>query len=86
MTVRVKIYTTATCPYCVRAKQLLDRKGVAYEEVDVSGNQELADEMFRLTGKITVPQILIGGSPVGGCDELYNLEHRGELDRILQSH
>ncbi len=79
----VTIYTGASCPYCIRAKQLLNNKGVPFEEIDITDNQDLEKEMVRLTGKMTVPQILIEGAPIGGCDDLYDLDRRGELDRLL---
>jgi len=78
------IYTTPVCPYCVRAKALLDRKGVSYREIDISNNRDLEQEMIRLTKRMTVPQILIDGEPIGGCDELYALEGSEALDRLLE--
>ena len=82
----VKIYTTGMCPYCVRAKALLDRKGVDYEEVDVMMDMAARKEMMqRSHGARTVPQIFIGENHVGGCDELYALESQGGLDPLLQS-
>lgn len=80
----VIIYTTMFCPYCQMAKQLLKRKGVAYEEIDVGGKPELRDEMtMKAGGRRTVPQIWIGGRHVGGCDDLYALDRAGELDKLL---
>lgn len=81
----VKIYTTPTCPYCMRAKNLLTRKGVAFEEIDVSASSQLRAEMMERSGGYTVPQIFIGGQPIGGCDDLYALDAKGELDRLLQN-
>lgn len=81
----VTLYTTRFCPYCVRAKHLLDRKGVAYREISVDGNAELRREMTQRSGRHTVPQIWIGARHVGGCDELYELERRGELDVALRA-
>ena len=81
----VTLYTTRFCPYCVRAKHLLDRKGVAYREISVDGNAELRREMMQRSGRHTVPQIWIGARHVGGCDELYELERRGELDAALRA-
>ncbi len=82
----VKIYTTGMCPYCVRAKALLDRKGVDYEEVDVMMDLDARRDMqSRSGGARTVPQIFIGQTHVGGCDELYALESKGALDPLLQS-
>jgi glutaredoxin 3 len=80
----VKIYTTETCPYCVRAKRLLERKNVPYEEIDVSWDDEKRMQLMQQTGRRTVPQIFIGDQHVGGSDELHALEQRGELDRMLQ--
>jgi glutaredoxin 3 len=83
MDVSVTVYTGKNCPYCVRAKQLLNQKGIAFKEIDISLDQGLEKEMTRITGKMTVPQILIHGTPIGGCDDLYDLERSGELDRLL---
>jgi glutaredoxin 3 len=82
----VTIYTTPYCPYCTRAKALLTRKGVPFEEVDVSRSPvERETMMKRAGGGYTVPQIFVGGQHVGGCDDLYALDAKGELDRLLQS-
>jgi len=81
----VTLYTTRFCPYCVRAKHLLDRKGVAYREIAVDGDAELRREMMERSGRHTVPQIWIGARHVGGCDDLYELERRGELDAALRA-
>jgi glutaredoxin 3 len=78
----VTIYTTAWCPYCVRAKQLLDTKQVEYTEINVSETDARA-KMTSLTGGTTVPQIVINQQPTGGCDELYELERSSELDKML---
>jgi glutaredoxin 3 len=67
----------------MRAKQLLNNKGVSFEEVDITNDQDLEKEMIRLTKRMTVPQILIKGVPIGGCDELHDLDRRGELDPLL---
>jgi glutaredoxin 3 len=84
MRVKVEMYTTAVCPYCVRAKQLLAQKGVsAVEEIRVDLLPERRDEMMARTGRRTVPQIYIGTTYVGGCDDLYALEHDGKLDALL---
>lgn len=80
---KVVIYTTQVCPYCVRAKQLLQRKGVDYDEVDVSRDQEQRIALVARTGQRTVPQIFINDQSVGGCDELYALERSGRLDTLL---
>ena len=80
----VRIYTTPICPYCVRAKSLLTRKGAPFEEVDVFMDAGARDEMLAKSGGArTVPQIFIGDTHVGGCDELYALERAGELDELL---
>ncbi|MGE5547083.1 MAG: glutaredoxin 3 [Solirubrobacterales bacterium] len=80
----VEIYSTKICPYCVRAKRLLDKKGVAYTEIDVTNDAALRDFMVqRAGGRQTVPQIFINGEHVGGCDDLYSLEAAGELDPML---
>jgi len=80
----VRIYTTRTCPYCVRAKRLLERKNVSYEEIDVSMDDEARLKLMETTGLRTVPQIFIGDRHVGGSDDLHALEQRGELDPLLQ--
>jgi glutaredoxin 3 len=83
---RVEIYTKPTCPYCARAKQLLQLKGVDYEETDVSmGGDARAQMVERSGGGTTVPQIFIDGRHVGGSDDLAQLEASGELDPLLQA-
>jgi glutaredoxin 3 len=78
------MYTTPICPYCVRAKSLLKRKGVAVEEVDVLMDMAAREEMEAKSGGArSVPQIFIGDTHVGGCDELYALEREGKLDPLL---
>lgn len=80
----VTIYSTPVCPYCVRAKQLLTRKGVAYHEIDLSREPaEARAELIARTKQRTVPQIFIKDLFVGGFDQLYALEQRGELDAML---
>lgn len=80
----VEIYTTPYCGYCAMAKRLLDRKGVAYSEIDVSADPELRAAMVqRANGRRTVPQIFIGTTHVGGSDDLHALEHAGKLDPLL---
>lgn len=81
---KVEIYTTPICPYCLRAKALLKRKGVAFEEIDVTMIPGAREEMVnRSGGKRTVPQIFIAGDGIGGSDELHALESQGTLDRLL---
>ncbi|MGH6828098.1 MAG: glutaredoxin 3 [Rhizomicrobium sp.] len=80
----VVIYTTPICPYCARAKSLLGRKGVRYEEKDVMMDDAAREEMLaKAGGARTVPQIFIGETLVGGCDELCALEREGKLDLLL---
>ncbi len=80
----VKMYTTQVCPYCVRAKALLKQRGVAQiEEIRVDLDPSQRDRMVQLTGRRTVPQIFIGDTHVGGCDELVALDQRGALLPLL---
>jgi glutaredoxin 3 len=80
----ITIYTKSSCPYCHAAKDLLLRKGAAFEELSVDGSRELQAAMSkRAGGRRTVPQIFIGEHHIGGCDDLYELDHRGELDQLL---
>jgi len=79
----VKIYSTNVCPYCVRAKQLLESKGVKYEEVYVDADMELMKEMMELSGRRSVPQIFINGQSMGGFDDINALNQKGELDALL---
>ena len=82
----VKIYTTAVCPYCIRAKQILQSKGVTQiEEVRVDTNPDERMRMMEITGRRTVPQIFIGDTHVGGCDDLMALDSQGGLVPLLQS-
>jgi len=84
MTAKVLMYSTAVCPYCVRAEQLLKHKGVdAIEKVRVDLEPARRQEMMDLTGRRTVPQIFIGGTHVGGYDDLAALDHAGGLDPLL---
>lgn len=80
----VVLYTTGLCPYCYRAKKLLDRKGVSYEEIDVMFTAGKRDEMIQRSGRRTVPQIFIGETHVGGYDDLAALESAGKLEPLLQ--
>ena len=81
----ITIYTAEPCGYCRRAKALLQRKGVAFKEIDVSYDSAERDRMTRLAGgERTVPQIFIGQTHVGGCDELYALNANGGLDPLLE--
>lgn len=79
----VVIYTKSTCPYCRAAKDLLRGKGVEFEEISVDGDPEKQAAMAQKAGRSTVPQIWIGATHVGGCDDLHALEARGGLDGLL---
>jgi glutaredoxin 3 len=82
----VKMFTTQVCPYCQRARRLLEQRGVrAIEEVRVDLQPALRETMVQLTGRRTVPQIFIGDTHVGGCDDLYALDRRGALGPLLES-
>ncbi len=81
---KIEIYTTATCPYCIRAKALLNKKGAAFEEIRGDLDPSLRPKMVeRAKGRTTVPQIFIGGRHVGGCDDLHDLDYEGQLDPLL---
>ena len=77
------VYSTGWCPYCSRAKSLLDRKGASYLEIDVDGAAQARAEMMERSGRRTVPQIFIGDRHIGGCDDLYALDAAGGLDPLL---
>jgi len=80
----VTIYTKNWCPYCMAAKDLLRRKGVPFTEIEISGSGDKRNEMIaRAHGRSTVPQVFVGDRHLGGCDDLYALDARGELDRLL---
>jgi glutaredoxin 3 len=81
---KVVMYATGWCPYCTRARELLKRKGVDLEEIDVDARPEARTEMMARTGRRTVPQIFIGATHVGGCDDLHALEASGALDTLLK--
>ena len=82
----VKMYTTAVCPYCTRAKQILKARGVQHiEEVRIDLSDEERDRMMTLTGRRTVPQIFIGDTHIGGCDDLMALDSRGGLQPLLEA-
>ncbi len=82
--VDVLMYSTPWCGYCMRARQLLKAKGVAFTDIDISVERERRAEMMQKSGRRTVPQIWIGDEHIGGCDELYALERSGRLDEKLQ--
>lgn len=80
----VEIYTKSFCPYCWRAKALLDSKGVGYEEIAIDGNASERQAMSqRANGRTTVPQVFIAGQHVGGCDDLMALDRAGKLDELI---
>src|ERR1700693_5718620 len=80
----VDIYTIRYCPYCQEAKELLSRKGVSFHEIDASGDRNILKQMIeRANGRSTYPQIFVGTTHVGGCDDLYALEEAGKLDPLL---
>ena len=82
----VLIYTKTTCPFCVRAKALLTKKGAAFQEIEITDNPALRSEMIeKANGRTTVPQIFINGRHIGGCDDLHALEDQGKLDALLTS-
>jgi len=83
----IKIYTATYCPYCVKAKELLKRKGYKnFKEIDVTDSDELRLEMTKKAGgRKTVPQIFINDKHIGGCDDIYALDSKGELDKILSA-
>lgn len=80
---KVVMYSTRFCPYCMRAKSLLESKGVDLENISVDRDMEKRQEMMARSKRYTVPQIWVGETHVGGCDELYHLERNGELDALL---
>jgi len=75
----VQVYTTDYCPYCTRAKALLTKRGIAFEEIDVTHEPDKREWLVKTTGRRTVPQIFINGEPIGGSDELHALDRSGEL-------
>ncbi len=81
---KVEIYTWRFCPFCIRAKSLLNQKGVQYAEYAIDGNNDAREKMsIRAEGRTTVPQIFINDQGIGGCDELYELESNNQLDKLL---
>ncbi len=80
----VTIYTRSFCGYCTAAKALLRKRGIKFEEIDAGGASEKRNEMISKSGRFTFPQIFIGGRHVGGCDDLYSLDARGELDSLME--
>ena len=80
----VTLYVSDWCPYCQRAKGLLAQKNVVFKEVNVEDGPRLREEMIARSNRSTVPQIFIGDRHIGGCDDLFELDHSGELDRLIQ--
>jgi glutaredoxin 3 len=85
MPVEVTMYSTRLCPYCMRARSLLDSKGVAYEDIGIDANPQMRQQMMKLSGRHTVPQIWIGNQHIGGFDDIYLLERQGDLDELLNA-
>lgn len=84
VTPTVEIYTWSSCPFCIRAKALLDRKGASYTEYCIDGDEEARSQMAeRAHGKRSLPQIFVADQHIGGCDDLYELEHQNKLDSLL---
>jgi glutaredoxin 3 len=81
----ITMYVTGWCPYCQRAKALLNSKQLVFSEIDVDEDPKLRQEMTARSGRRTVPQIFIGERHVGGCDDLYALESNGELDQLVSN-
>jgi glutaredoxin 3 len=84
MSTGVTLYTTRFCPYCIRARDLLDDKGVVYKDIAVDNDPRLRQEMTARSGRTSVPQIWLGEQHIGGCDELLLLERQGRLDEFLE--
>ena len=83
---KIEIYTTKICPYCVRAKNLLNQKDADFTEIDVTGDDSAREVLLKKSnGMRTVPQIFINDKHIGGCDNLFELEQKGELDALLAS-
>lgn len=81
---KIIIYSKEICPYCVRAKALLSRKGATFEEIKITNDEQKEEMMKKSGGRMTVPQIFIGDFHVGGCDDLYALDSEGKLDALLK--
>jgi glutaredoxin 3 len=81
---KVQVYSKKNCPFCVRAKALLDRKGIPYEEIDAEGSDELRAWLAEASGQKTVPQIFVDGRPLGGFSDIDALDKQGKLDPVLR--
>lgn len=84
MNTGVTLYTTRFCPYCIRAREFLDGKGVAYKDIAVDHDPRMRREMMERSGRNTVPQIWIGEQHIGGCDDMLQLERQGRLDELFE--
>jgi glutaredoxin 3 len=82
---QVTIYTKPYCPYCIRAVELLERKGVDFDEIEAAFDPDKRHEMMRRSGRMTFPQIFIGDHHIGGCDDMMALEREGRLDQLLKA-
>jgi glutaredoxin 3 len=82
---QVTIYTKPYCPYCLRAVALLEKKGVAFEEIEAAFDPDMRREMMQRSGRATFPQIFVGDRHIGGCDDMMALEREGKLDPLLQA-
>ena len=82
---RIEMYTTPSCPYCVRAKRLLKERGLAYEEIDIANDDALRVDVMKRSGRRTVPQIFIDGRSIGGYDDLAEMDASGELATLTQA-
>ena len=83
---KIEMYSTSWCPYCASARQLLNSKGVTFEDIDIDAQPGRREEMQQRSGRHTVPQIFIGARHVGGSDDLHALDHAGGLDPLLKNH
>ena len=81
----VEVYTTPYCPYCIRAVSLLEKKGIAFTEIEAAFDPDKRQEMMRRSGRATFPQIFVGERHIGGCDDMMALEREGKLDPLLQT-
>ncbi|MEL6553875.1 MAG: glutaredoxin 3 [Cyanobacteria bacterium J06621_11] len=79
----IEIYTWSRCPFCIRAKALLDRKGVEYTEYCIDGDEDARSKMAERAGRRSLPQIFIDEKHIGGCDDIHSLDRKGELDSLL---
>lgn len=84
MSKNVVIYTFKTCPFCIRAKRLMDNKGIDYEEIDISNQKEKLEELEAKTSCSTVPQIFVNDEFIGGCDNIVELHKKDEFDRVFK--